>query len=113
MYKIITLYKEIPDMSSFEDFYYHEFLPKLLKINGVIKVGVTHLFPSGISAERDHQKEKNYSMLAEIYFESPEAFESAIHSHEGIELVGKMLEVAGEYITAYVGKESVYSGVRV
>jgi uncharacterized protein (TIGR02118 family) len=110
LYKIITLCKEVPQ-ETFEKFYYGFFSPQVLKIDGVVKVELTHLFPSGINGQTDQTE--SYSHLMEIYFHSAEAFEEAIRSPRGIELLGKMLEYVGDYITAYVGKEEVcYRSIR-
>ncbi|WP_168188774.1 EthD family reductase [Thermoflavimicrobium daqui] len=107
MYKLIVLYKDIIDLESFEQFYYDHHVPRILKLNGIVKVEVTYLFPA--DEQQQSQTEPNYSLKSEIYFESPEAFEITVNSPEGVELIEEMLEYAGDKMIAYLGKEIVFT----
>ncbi|SEM82644.1 EthD family reductase [Lihuaxuella thermophila] len=102
MFKMIALYKEMDD-PSFEDFYRNEFLPKLLRVPGVVKVRVNRLVSTGISSEK-------YALLAETYYESAEAMEAAMKRPEAAEITKMILEKAAGSISIYFAPdEEVYT----
>jgi hypothetical protein len=72
----------------------------------VVKVEVTRLMPSPF---RTVGEEECFFLMSETYFESPQAVQNALQSPEGMEVSRILMQNAGEFMTAYVGKSEEIS----
>ncbi len=96
MVKLIALYRRPEDVDAFERHYFNVHLPLVRAIPGLQKIEITHITGSPIG-------EPKYHLMADMYFESPDAMNAANASPEGKAAARDMLSFAPELVTIIFG----------
>lgn len=80
MYKFVTLYRRVDDEALLETFFSETHLPLAEQLPGLQKREVSRVThkPGG---------ESRFHLMFELYFESKEAFQAAIKTEIGVELI--------------------------
>ncbi len=91
MVKFVALYKKPDDVDAFEKHYQETHLPLAKKMNGLLKLEVSHMngSPAG---------EPKFYMMAELYFEDKNTMFAALNSDEGKAAAKDIMAVAGDII---------------
>ncbi len=90
--KLIALYKQPPDTTTFDQKYFGEHIPLAEKIPGIQLVEVSRVegAPGG---------EPAYYLMAEFYFDNMEALQNGLRSTEGKAAGKSIMSFAGELVT--------------
>ena len=91
MVKLVVLYKKPADVAAFEKHYIEIHTPLAKKMPGLKKLEVLHFTgsPGG---------EAKFHMMAELYFDTQEAMQSALNSPEGKAAAKDVMSFAGDIL---------------
>jgi uncharacterized protein (TIGR02118 family) len=98
MMKAVVLYGPPADPAAFEEHYANTHLPLVAKMPGLQRFEATRVVgtPDG--------GDPPYYRLAELWFESPEALQSAMSSPEGLETAADIPKFASGGATLLIGE---------
>ena len=84
MYKFVTLYRRVDDEQLLENFFSETHLPLAEKLPGLVQREVSRIShkPGG---------ESRFHLMFELYFHSREAFEMALASPTGVQLIEALM----------------------
>ncbi len=84
MYKFTTLYRRVDDLDALETFFATTHLPLAEQLPGLVKTEVSRVLgqPTG---------ESRFHLGYELYFESRAAFDKAMKSRPGVELMVNLI----------------------
>lgn len=83
MYKFTTLYRRVDDLDALETFFSTIHLPLAEQLPGLVKSEVSRIVGQPLGESRFH-------LGYELYFESRAAFENAMKSPPGVELMAHL-----------------------
>jgi uncharacterized protein (TIGR02118 family) len=100
MYKLIAIYKIPADMNKFTEHYEKTHMPITKKIPGLKEVRLNKVFgtPRGKS---------DLHIIAELCFESKEAFKSSMSTPEAMASGKDLMGFAGELVSVHFAEEIV------
>lgn len=96
MVKLVAYYKEPEDKTAFDEKYFNEHIPLVLKMPGLIKAEVWKLQGLGGAAPK-------FYMQADMYFENEEALNKAMMSDEGKASGKNLMSFAKDYVIMNTG----------
>ncbi|MFD1407792.1 EthD family reductase [Kroppenstedtia eburnea] len=103
MYKTVGIYGKMENLQEFERFYISEFMPRMLKLPGVIEMKISKLVPTQLPDQDPEFQE--IQLMVETYYESAETIRQLMGTEEGRQL-GSLLSVKCQgKIGAYVAQE--------
>ena len=91
MVKLVAMYKHPSDKNRFDDHYKNVHAPLARKMPGLRKLEVSRCFGSPTGEPR-------YYLMAEMYFDDPEAMFAALKSEEGKTAAKDVMGFAGDLI---------------
>ena len=97
MVKIIALYGPPPDRAAFDEHYQRVHLPLLRKTPGLRRVEITNITGTPIG-------QSSYVLMAEMYYDSMEAMNSANASPEGRAAAKDLMSFAAKIVTVFFGE---------
>lgn len=99
MYKFVTLYRRVDDEQLLEDFFNQTHLPLAEKLPGLVQREVSRVShkPGG---------ESRFHLMFELYFQDKVAFETAIATPTGVQLIGALLPWAEAKIITWFFSDS-------
>ncbi|GAA0877462.1 EthD family reductase [Algoriphagus jejuensis] len=97
MIKITVLYGHPTDPAAFESYYVTTHMPLVGKIKGMAKAEVTKFLPNADGSQPE------YYRMAELWFGSPEAMQSALGSREGKATIDDLANFATGGVKVLVG----------
>ena len=96
MVKLVALYKNPPDPEEFDKHYNAIHLPLVRKYPGLRKLEVTRITGAPIGEAKFH-------IMAEMYFDTREAMDTALASSEGKAIARDIMSFAASVITVFIG----------
>ncbi|WP_188432467.1 EthD family reductase [Kroppenstedtia guangzhouensis] len=103
MYKTVGIYRKMEDVQEFERFYISEFMPRMLKLPGVLEMKISKLVPTQLPNQDPGLQD--IQLVVETYYESAETIRQLMATEEGRQL-GSLLAAKGQgKIGAYVAQE--------
>lgn len=97
MVKLIALYKKPAEPEEFDKHYDEVHIPLVRKYPGLRKIEVTRVTGAPIGEAKFH-------VMAEMYFDSREALDSALVSQEGKAIARDLLSFAAPLVTVFIGE---------
>lgn len=97
MVKLVALYKKPADTEEFDKHYDAVHIPLVRKYPGLRKIEVTRVTGAPIGEAKFH-------VMAEMYFDSREALDSALISQEGKAVARDLLSFAAPLVTVFIGE---------
>lgn len=105
MIQLMALYGHPKDPAAFDRHYRENHVPLAKKLPGL--TGYSANKPAAVSPEESSP----YYLIADLYFESMIAFQSALQSPEGQAAAGDLANFADGGVTLLVGEVEVYTSV--
>ncbi|QHE52740.1 EthD family reductase [Pontibacillus sp. HMF3514] len=99
MIKMIALYKHPEDKEAFDEHYFNTHGPLTAKIPGLRDMKVTKMHGSPMGGEA------KYYLMAEMYYDSMEAFQEAMKTDEAKASGKDVMSFAGDLVTMMIGEE--------
>ncbi|KGX90193.1 EthD family reductase [Pontibacillus marinus] len=99
MIKMIALYKHPEDKEAFDEHYFNTHSPITAKIPGLRDMKVTKMLGSPMGGEA------KYYLMAEMYYDSMEAFQEAMKTDEAKASGKDVMSFAGDLVTMMIGEE--------
>jgi len=99
MVKLIALYKQPQDKAKFDEHYFNTHVPITAKIPGLRKVKVTKMIGSPMGGESE------YYLMCEMYYDSMDAFKTAMKTDEAKASGKDLMSFAGDLVTLMIGEE--------
>ncbi|MCS1351725.1 EthD family reductase [Mechercharimyces sp. CAU 1602] len=98
MHKLVAIYKQPEDTSTFDEHYFHVHAPLAKKMPGLKKIEVTRFTgtPMGDNAP--------YYLQADLYFSDRSSLDAAMGSKEGRSAAKDVMGFAGKLVTMMVGE---------
>jgi hypothetical protein len=90
------------DLIEYMDFLVKEVIPKVLQLPGVIKADVTKLTQMTITPDAQQVESNNFSLQAQVYYESEEAYQYIISNIIDEDLMQVLLD-GTNFISLYSG----------
>jgi uncharacterized protein (TIGR02118 family) len=97
MTKLIALYRNPSDAAAFDKHYFDVHIPLVRKFPGLKKLEVTRVTGAPIGEAKFH-------LMAEMYFETKDAMDSALASSEGKAVTRDIMSFAADVITVFHGE---------
>jgi len=97
MIKLVAMYKKRDDMSDFDKHYKDVHTPLVQQYPGLRKLEVTHITGAPIGESR-------FYLMAEMYFDSKDAMDTALASPEGKAVAKDLMSFAPDIVTVFFGK---------
>ncbi len=97
MVKLIALYKKPADPEEFDKHYDAVHIPLVKKYPGLRKIEVTRVTGAPIG-------DTKFYAMAEMYFDSREALDSALTSQEGKAVARDIMSFAAPLLTVFIGE---------
>ena len=109
MYKLLILFKEPENEEEFEQFYYDEFIPLAVSVDGLERMELTKIKPPlGITRDRDTMSP--FNLQIEMYFQTKHNFEFFLHESQiGLEFQEKLSSYSEPIYTFAWGQTEVIS----
>lgn len=107
MYQLTALYGHPQDTTAFDRYYKETHAPLALKFPGL--KGYTAFKPTSL----DPQHSSPYYLIADLYFDDEQAFQTALQSPEGQAAAGDVANFATGGLTLVVGEVSTYDAVSI
>lgn len=96
MVKLVALYKNPPDPVEFDRHYDSIHTPLVKEYPGLRKLEITRITGASLGEAR-------YHLMAEMYFDSTEAMQSALASPAGKAVAKDLMSFAAPLVTVFVG----------
>lgn len=99
MFKFTTLYRRVDDETILEDFFSSTHLPLAESLPNLKKREVSRISkkPGGQS---------RFLLMFELYFESEEAYQEAMHTEQGVQLIQALMPWAEKKLITWFYSES-------
>ncbi len=97
MTKLIALYRNPSDAAAFDKHYFDVHIPLVRKFPGLKRLEVTRVTGAPIGEAKFH-------LMAEMYFETKDAMDSALASSEGKAVTRDIMSFAADVITVFHGE---------
>ncbi|MBA4494214.1 EthD family reductase [Paenactinomyces guangxiensis] len=104
MVKMLVLFSQPEDPEAFDDIYFNEHVPKIMKIPGLQKAEFTRLSSSPLLALQGGDFTPPYYLQVDLIFKDAENFQQAMLSPEGQEAVAHVLQFATPIINVMIGE---------
>lgn len=95
LYKVVTMYGNLQDPDKFYNFYSNTLVPKILSLDGVVKIHVNRLSHTSIGDDEKDPSRPIYQVMGELYLTDVEKFLESLEKEE-----------AGKFITQFLIEES-------
>ncbi len=96
MVKLVALYKNPPDPEEFDRHYDSIHTPLVKEYPGLRKLEITRITGASLGEAR-------YHLMAEMYFDTAEAMQSALASPAGKAVAKDLMSFAAPLVTVFVG----------
>ncbi len=96
MVKLVALYKIPPDAEEFDRHYQTVHTPLVKQYPGLRKLEITTITGASLG-------DAKYHLMAEMYFDSSEAMQSALASPAGKAVAKDLMSFAAPLVTVFVG----------
>ncbi len=97
MIKLVALYRTPPDVAEFDRHYDTVHTPLVRKYPGLRRFEVTRITGAPLGEAR-------FYLMAEMYFDSRDAMDSALASAEGKAVARDLMGFAGNLVTVFFGE---------
>jgi uncharacterized protein (TIGR02118 family) len=107
LYKLLIIFKEPQNEEEFEQFYYDDFLPIVINLDGLERMELTKIqAPMGITKE----SMSPFDLQIEMYFQSKQIFEYFLYeSQAGLEFQEKLSAYSEPIYTFVWGQTEIIS----
>jgi len=96
MIKLIALYKKPSDIAAFDEHYAAVHTPLVRKYPGLKKLEITRITGAPIG-------ESKYHVMAEMYWDTKQAMDTALASPEGKAVIKDLLTFGADIVTIFHG----------
>ncbi|MCH5583711.1 EthD family reductase [Shimazuella sp. AN120528] len=109
-YKIVTMYGNMEDPESFYHFYRNTMVPKILSLEGVLKINVNRLFYETLGKEEPSDSYKpKYHVMGELYVTDVHLFMESFRNSDAGQIVASFLtKDAIDYASFYTAFEETF-----
>jgi uncharacterized protein (TIGR02118 family) len=97
MIKLIALYRKPADLEAFDTHYDEIHTPLVRKYPGLRKLEITRITGAPIGETKFH-------LMAEMYFDSKDAMDTALGSPEGRAVAKDLMSFAADIVTVFFGE---------
>lgn len=98
MVKLIAMYRQPSDTAAFDEHYTNVHTPLVEKVPGLKKLEVTRITGTPMG------KPSPYYLIAQMYFENQDAFQTAMASSENRAAGKDLMSFAGDIVEMMVGE---------
>jgi len=97
MVKLVALYKKPAEVEDFDEHFDAVHIPLVRKYPGLRKIEVTRITGAPIGETKFH-------VMAEMYFDTRQALDTALVSQEGKAVARDLLSFAAPLVTVFIGE---------
>lgn len=105
MVKVYYIFREIDDLTTFKENFFHDFLPIMTRAPKSLGVKITTMLPMSSDMSQDVE---GIQLVVEHIFETQEAVDQTVISPVGQKLMEHASQLPGE-LSLYIGEEKTYS----